>query len=556
MGLIRLSVAYAKESLKSLKPPKRGKAKTSVATLLPDIDSYKQDNNSQLIFRPEEQGVRRNQSQRAWSQVLSLLPVYLLQLCYGMNSGFPAILTPQLAEPCSEFQISLDQESWIVSLDNLLSPLICITSGFLQQKVGPLKILMFSCIPYTIGWLAAALATCANHLYVSRIFVSVSHAFICTTVYTIEISSKELRGSFSVLESVVRCTGTVLMYILGLYFRWWEIASLASLVPILAFFSCMFVPESPVFLVKKGRIDEAEVNISRTFGPKFDSKQEVEIISDNLENLRNSTSRKSDYIKNIRKHPEIYKPFFIIVFLSLVQQFSGMSVIRAYVVKIFDEVFSEFNHRSINAFNSSTLVTECSIESKTSQMAYISAMLIGLCRLVSSLALSRLLRNYHRRFMYSISLIFTIIFLIAFSSLSYIITNPDSLSSTNLSIMRWASLATACLLVFSVQLGVQTLPLLLSGELFPADVRASCKGLTRAITCIFLVLSVKLFPLLESYFSLYGTFFMFSFFIIIFTPVIYFILPETKDLSLEMIQQYFTPQETVWYTNLGVLQES
>ena len=49
---------------------------------------------------------------------------------------------------------------------------------------------------------------------------------------------------------------------------------------------------------------------------------------------------------------------------------------------------------------------------------------------------------------------------------------------------------------------------------------------------------------------------MFSFFIIIFTPVIYFILPETKDLSLEMIQQYFTPQETVWYTNLGVLQES
>ena len=46
-------------------------------------------------------------------QVLSLLPVYLLQLCYGMNSGFPAILTPQLAEPCSEFQISLDQESWI-----------------------------------------------------------------------------------------------------------------------------------------------------------------------------------------------------------------------------------------------------------------------------------------------------------------------------------------------------------------------------------------------------------------------------------------------------------
>jgi len=46
-------------------------------------------------------------------QVFSLLPIYLLQLCDGMNSGFPAILTPQLREDCSEFDISPDEESWI-----------------------------------------------------------------------------------------------------------------------------------------------------------------------------------------------------------------------------------------------------------------------------------------------------------------------------------------------------------------------------------------------------------------------------------------------------------
>ena len=40
---------------------------------------------------------------------------------------------------------------------------------------------------------------------------------------------------------------------------------------------------------------------------------------------------------------------------------------------------------------------------------------------------------------------------------------------------RWGSLVSACILVFSVQLGVQTLPFLLSGELFPTDVRATCK---------------------------------------------------------------------------------
>ena len=305
--------------------------------------------------------------------------------------------------------------------------------------------------------------------------MSISHALICTTVYTVEISSKELRGSFSVLESVLRCVGSVLMFILALSFRWWEIASLASVVPIMAFISCMFVPESPVFLVKKGRMDEAEYNVRRTFGPQYDSKVEVKMISDNLEGLRQSTSRKSDYIRSIKTHPEIYKPFFVIVFLSLVQQFSGVSVIRAYVVKIFAEVFSESNHHSVNPSNSSMLVTECSAESQTSQMAYVSAMMIGMCRLISSLALARLLQNFQRRLMYCVSIIMTIICLIAFSSFSYLISHSDSLSSSNLWIVRWASLASACLLVFSVQLGVQTLPLLLSGELFPADVRASCK---------------------------------------------------------------------------------
>ena len=43
-------------------------------------------------------------------------------------------------------------------------------------------------------------------------------------------------------------------------------------------------------------------------------------------------------------------------------------------------------------------------------------------------------------------------------------------------IYQWGALVTACCLVFSVQLGIQTLPHLLSGELFPSDVRAFCKG--------------------------------------------------------------------------------
>ena len=42
--------------------------------------------------------------------------------------------------------------------------------------------------------------------------------------------------------------------------------------------------------------------------------------------------------RNIKSHPEPYKPFSIVMVLSIVQQFSGATVIRGYVFKIFVDI--------------------------------------------------------------------------------------------------------------------------------------------------------------------------------------------------------------------------
>ena len=108
----------------------------------------------------------------------------------------------------------------------------------------------------------------------------------------------------------------------------------------------------------------------------------------------------------------------------------------------------------------------------------------------------------------------------------------------------------ACFLVFSVQLGIQTLPLLLSGELFPSDVRAFGKGLARSATCGFMVISLKVYPILSANLGIHGTFLLFSVVLLLSLPIVYCILPETKDLGLEMIQTYFMPNRTVFYVDL------
>ena len=75
-------------------------------------------------------------------QIIPLVPLFLLDLCYGTNNGFTAILTPQLSEPCAEFNILTHQKSLIVSMDNMIAPVTAIAAGILQQKIGPKKILI------------------------------------------------------------------------------------------------------------------------------------------------------------------------------------------------------------------------------------------------------------------------------------------------------------------------------------------------------------------------------------------------------------------------------
>ena len=87
------------------------------------------------------------------------------------------------------------------------------------------------------------------------------------------------------------------------------------------------------------RTVEAHEALYKLYGPNYRVTEEVEIIQNNLKNLKNCRGGKITYLKDLKHHPEIYKPFLIIVTLSIIQQFSGMSILRAYVVKIFNDVF-------------------------------------------------------------------------------------------------------------------------------------------------------------------------------------------------------------------------
>ena len=48
----------------------------------------------------------------------------------------------------------------------------------------------------------------------------------------------------------------------------------------------------------------------------------------------------------------------------------------------------------------------------------------------------------------------------------------------------------------------------------------------------------------------YGTFFLYGSIVCFAMPIVYFVLPETKNISLELVQNYFVPKKTVFYIDI------
>ena len=124
------------------------------------------------------------------------------------------------------------------------------------------------------------------------------------------------------------------------------------------------------------------------------------------------------------------------------------------------------------------------------------------------------------------------------------------------SILFWMTLLSSCFLAFSVQLGVQSMPHLLSGELYPKDLRAKGKSISRTITCFLFMVTLKLYLPLKNAISDFGVFYLLAGLILVSVPLIcfksicenqddqkqssnWFYMPETKDIPLEEIQYLY-----------------
>lgn len=217
----------------------------------------------------------------------------------------------------------------------ILGALFC---GKITDVLGRRKVILASAVIFSVGALWSGLAPNIYQLIFSRLFlgIAIGVSSFAVPLYIAEISPAKQRGSLVSLFQLMITIGLLLSYLSDLYFanekdvECWRPMFYVGVIPAIVLLTGMlFVPETPRWLISRGREQEGLDILTRIESPEL-----VEISFNTIKtDLNQNKSDKS----NLR---ELFKPWLrnaliIGVGIMFFQQFVGINTVIYYSPKIF-----------------------------------------------------------------------------------------------------------------------------------------------------------------------------------------------------------------------------
>jgi facilitated trehalose transporter len=330
-------------------------------------------------------------------------------------------------------------------------------------------------------------------------------------------SEPKYRGFLLATITLSISFGILLCHIMGTFLHWKTIALLsATLLPCFVLFVLLLVPESPSWLLTQHRIREAEEAFLWLRGGSEEAVGELEGLKrkhdamkkeEDAENVENDSMLKLKI--NISK-PEFYKPLGIILLCFLVMQFSGVNSVAFYTVSLMKSITGPGNE-------------------------YFSMIIIDTVRVFASFVACILLKIYYRRTLLMVSGVGTSLSMIAVAVCMYLHKHHEDKGY-----LSWLSMGFLMAYICFISGGLFAMPWILQGEMLQQATRGITSGLTTCFNFIFFFIVVKTFVQLSATLETYGLFMIYAIIALIGTIFLYFILPETKNKTLQQIEEGFS----------------
>jgi len=131
----------------------------------------------------------------------------------------------------------------IGSLLCIFHPIGSLLSGFLQERFGRKRCIMFANFPSILGWVLLYHTHSVVSLYMSTILMGLSIGFSEAPIFSYvgEITEPRLRGSMASLTSTALMFGALILFTLGYLFEWQTVALLSTICPITSICLVMLV---------------------------------------------------------------------------------------------------------------------------------------------------------------------------------------------------------------------------------------------------------------------------------------------------------------------------
>lgn len=259
----------------------------------------------------------------------------------GLLFGYDtAVIAGAIGFLQQHFDLNAAEKGWAVS-NALVGCIIGVASaGFLSDALGRKKVLFLAAIMFAVSAVGSALPVTFTQFVIFRMIggLGVGAASMVSPLFIAEISPPAIRGKLVSWNQFAIVFGMLVVYfvnylISGLGTEAWNISTGwrwmigSETLPAIFFLALLgFVPESPRWLIKQGRVEEGQ-KILTNVGGEAHAKAEVE-------DIQKTVAQESGSLGELFK-PGLRLVLFVGIGLAILQQVTGINVIIYYAPEIF-----------------------------------------------------------------------------------------------------------------------------------------------------------------------------------------------------------------------------
>ncbi|XP_020286898.1 facilitated trehalose transporter Tret1-like isoform X2 [Pseudomyrmex gracilis] len=288
----------------------------------------------------------------------------LNMIAIGSMWGYTSVALPILRKNNTSSITLNDTETFLFLTLTLINQIVGSLLCLVAMKYGRRCAMISASVTSLAGWLLIASSYNVIQLLAGRVLTGMSFGLSLSpsTVYIGEIAISSWKECLTAVPIASMSIGIFYVYLLGFLIQdSWKLIAIFCIIPSLLFVFCIFIiPESPGWLLVKGRKEAARNALlrirglhreTREFEEEFarlisyiESKKNemfqltclsTDVSSANKESSSSLTSNAWNKLKNIwtiMRLPEVWKPLVILNVYFLIMQFNGMYTVIVYSV--------------------------------------------------------------------------------------------------------------------------------------------------------------------------------------------------------------------------------